>query len=140
MGKTGVVPTATRLDPRHLPPDAVTFLTERHLATMTTLRPDGSPHVVAIAFTFDPATAIARVITNGTSRKVRNLEAGGPVVLCQVEGRRWLSLEGRAVVERDPELVADAVSRYAARYRQPSANPARVAVLVEVTRVLGNLG
>ncbi len=140
MGETGVVPlTAPRLDPRHLPPEAVTFLTERHLATMTTLRPDGSPHVVAIAFTFDPATGIARVITNGTSRKVRNLEAGGPVVLCQVEGRRWLSLEGRAVVERDPEVVADAVTRYAARYRQPSVNPARVAVLVEVTRVLGNL-
>jgi hypothetical protein len=60
-------------------------------------------------------------------------------VLCQVEGRRWLSLEGRAVVERDPEVVADAVTRYAARYRQPSVNPARVAVLVDVTRVLGNL-
>ncbi|HEY1118405.1 MAG TPA: pyridoxamine 5'-phosphate oxidase family protein, partial [Acidimicrobiales bacterium] len=28
-----------------------TFLTERHLATLTTLRADGSPHVVAVGFT-----------------------------------------------------------------------------------------
>lgn len=136
MGETGGVP---RLDPRQLPEDAVTFLTERHLATMTTLRPDGSPHVVAIAFTFDAAAGVARVISSGTSRKVRNLAGGGPVVLCQVEGRRWLSLEGRGVVDGDPQVVADAEARYAVRYRQPRENPARVAVLVEVTRVTGNL-
>ncbi|MEO7061174.1 MAG: TIGR03618 family F420-dependent PPOX class oxidoreductase [Lapillicoccus sp.] len=132
-------PTSPRLDPRHLPDEAVTFLTERHLATMTTLRPDGSPHVVAIAFTYDPETATARVITNGTSRKVRNLLSGGPVVLCQVEGRQWLSLEGRAVVDRDPAAVADAVARYAVRYRQPGVNPERVVVVIDVTRIMGHL-
>lgn len=136
MRETGEMP---RFDPHQLPEEAVTFLTERHLATMTTLRPDGSPHVVAIAFTFDAATGVARVISSGTSRKVRNLAGGGPAVLCQVEGRRWLSLEGRAVVEDDPRVVADAEARYAVRYRQPRENPARVAVLVEVTRVMGNL-
>ena len=29
------------------------FLTERHLATLTTLRPDGTPHVVPVGFTYD---------------------------------------------------------------------------------------
>lgn len=128
-----------RFDPHDLPEPAVDFLTERHLATMTTLRPDGSPHVVAIAFTFDPETATARVITSGTSWKVRNLREGGPVVLCQVEGRRWLSLEGPGTVERDPERVRDAEQRYAARYRVPRPNPERVVVTVPVTRVTGNV-
>ncbi|EUA44422.1 hypothetical protein I552_4195 [Mycobacterium xenopi 3993] len=34
--------------------DALAFLTERHLAMLTTLRADNTPHVVAVGFTFDP--------------------------------------------------------------------------------------
>lgn len=49
--------------------DALAFLTERHLAMLTTLRSDNSPHVVAVGFTFDPKTHIARVITTGGSQK-----------------------------------------------------------------------
>ena len=33
------------LDPHDLPESVLEFLTERHLATLTTLRQDGSPHV-----------------------------------------------------------------------------------------------
>ena len=29
----------------HLTPEQHVFVTERHLATLTTLRPDGTPHV-----------------------------------------------------------------------------------------------
>ena len=35
------------------PPMSLDFLTERHLATLTTLRRDGSPHVVPVGFTYD---------------------------------------------------------------------------------------
>ena len=42
--------------------DAIAFLTERHLAMLTTLRSDNSPHVVAVGFTFDPKTHVARVL------------------------------------------------------------------------------
>lgn len=49
--------------------DALAFLTERHLAMLTTLRTDNSPHVVAVGFTFDPKTHIARVITSGVRRR-----------------------------------------------------------------------
>ena len=52
--------------------DALDFLSERHLAMLTTLRADGSPHVVAVGFTFDPATHIARVITSDGSQKAIN--------------------------------------------------------------------
>ena len=125
-------------DPRALPDDVEAFLQERHLATLTTLRPDGTPHVVAVGFTWDPEQALVRVITNGTSRKVAHVRAGSPrAVVAQVDRARWLSLEGVPVVSDDPERVAEAVRRYALRYRQPAENPRRVVIEIAVDRVLG---
>jgi F420H(2)-dependent biliverdin reductase len=125
-------------DPRALPDDVEAFLAERHLATLTTLRPDGTPHVVAVGFTWDAEQALVRVITNGTSRKVAHVRAGSPrAVVAQVDRARWLSLEGVPVVSDDPERVAEAVRRYALRYRQPAENPRRVVVEIAVDRVLG---
>src|SRR3978361_2583433 len=99
--------------------DALAFLSERHLAMLTTLRPDGSPHVVAVGFTLDPKTHIARVITAGGSQKAVNAEERGVAVLSQVDGARWLSLEGRAGVNTDPEAVRRPELRYAQRSRTP---------------------
>ena len=126
------------LHPADLPQAARAFLAERHLATLTTVRPDGSPHVVPVAFTWDAGALVARVIASGGTRKVRNAEAGCRAVLCQVDGRRWLSLEGTADVLRDPEAVLDAERRYAERYRVPRPNPQRVVLLVTVDRVTGD--
>src|SRR3954453_1045649 len=91
-------------------PDVLAFLTERHLATLTTLRPDGSPHVVPVGVTYDPAARTARVITSGTSAKARHAREGRRAAVCQVDGRRWLTLEGAAVVRDDSAAVADAVA------------------------------
>jgi F420H(2)-dependent biliverdin reductase len=122
-----------------LDPALLTFLTERHLATLTTLRPDGTPHVVPVGVTYDAATRTARVITSGTSAKARHVRAGrSRVAVCQVDGRRWVTLEGTAAVRDDPASVADAEQRYARRYRTPRENPARVVLEISVDRVLGN--
>ena len=126
-------PSTTRLTN-----DALAFLTERHLAMLTTLRTDNSPHVVAVGFTFDPKTHIARVITTGGSQKAVNAHRGGVAVLSQVDGARWLSLEGRAAVNTDKNAVRDAELRYAQRYRTPRDNPRRVVIEVQVERVLGS--
>ncbi|SCG58512.1 pyridoxamine 5'-phosphate oxidase family protein [Micromonospora humi] len=119
------------------------FFADRHLATLTTLRADGTPHVVPVGVTFDPETGLARVITSGGSAKARHVAAAGaagtPVAVCQVDGRWWLTVEGRAVVRRDPESVAEAERWYAARYRQPRPNPERVVLEIAVTRLLGSL-
>jgi len=115
------------------------FVTERHLATLTTLRPDGTPHVTPVGFTWDAESGLARVICSRTSRKARNAGAGGPAVLCQFEGRRWLALEGAAVVRTDSAAVADAEARYAARYRPPRPNPERVVIEIAVHRALGTV-
>lgn len=126
-------------DPRALSPEIITFLTERHLATLTTLRPDGSPHVVPVGFSFDPEAGLARVISFASARKVANLTAapGCRAVLCQVDGGRWLSMEGTATVSDDPATVEVAVAGYAARYRQPEPRADRVAIEIKVDRVLG---
>jgi PPOX class probable F420-dependent enzyme len=127
-------------EPSELGPEALAFLAERHLATLTTLRPDGTPHVVPVGVTYDPDTATARVITSGASVKARHVREGqARVAVCQVDGRRWLTLEGAAVVRDEPAAVADAVERYARRYRQPRENPSRVVVEISVDRVLGNV-
>jgi F420H(2)-dependent biliverdin reductase len=118
--------------------DALAFLTERHLAMLTTLRADGSPHVVAVGFTFDPKTHIARVITSGGSQKAVNADRGEVAVLSQVDGARWLSLEGHSSVSVNPEAVRDAELRYAQRYRTPRPNPRRVVIEVVIERVLGS--
>ena len=54
-----------------------------------------------------------------------------------VDGGRWLSFEGPATVTGDPGRVAEAVARYAARYRRPGERPDRVAIEIAVDRVLG---
>lgn len=127
------------LDPHNLSSSALDFLSERHLATLTTLRADGSPHVVPVGFTWDDEAGVVRVITNDVSQKARNAGRGGRAVVSQVDGRRWLSLEGVARVLTDPESVLDAETRYAARYRQPRVNPTRVVIEIAVDRILGNV-
>ena len=127
------------LDLEHLGPEVLAFLTERHLATLTTLRIDGSPHVVPVGFTYDPATRLARVITSRDSVKARNAGRPGAVAaLCQVDRARWLTLSGPIHVESDSETVADAERRYAERYRPPRVNPKRVVLIMKVTRLLGH--
>jgi F420H(2)-dependent biliverdin reductase len=125
--------------PAELGPETLAFLTERHLATLTTLRADGTPHVVPVGVTYDAESGTARVITAGSSLKARHVREGrSRVAVCQFDGRRWLTLEGTAVVRDDATAVADAVERYARRYRQPRENPARVAIEITVDRILGN--
>ncbi|MFI9809605.1 pyridoxamine 5'-phosphate oxidase family protein [Streptomyces sp. NPDC052301] len=119
------------------------FWRERHLCTLTTLRPDGSPHVVPVGVTYDAEARVARVITNGSSAKAGHVRAAGAegarVAVCQVDGRRWATLEGRAHVRTEPDRVAEAERRYAERYeRKPSPNPARVVIEIEVERALGH--
>ena len=117
------------------------FWRERHLCTLTTVRPDGTPHVVPVGVTLDIEQGIARVITDGDSAKARQLRKAGKlnVAACQVDGRRWSTVEGVATLNEDPQAIADAVRRYAERYRQPRVNPNRVVIEIAVTNVLGNV-
>jgi PPOX class probable F420-dependent enzyme len=124
-------------------PDAayLAFWSEYHLCSLTTTRPDGTPHLVPVGVTYDPDGGLARIITNRASRKVRNILAAGSggmrVAVCQVDRARWATLEGVATVSEDPVAVAEAVRRYADRYRQPKPNPERVVIEIALDRAMG---
>jgi PPOX class probable F420-dependent enzyme len=129
---------------REFAPDAAEverFLTERHLATFTISRPDGSLQVTPVGVTWDRIAGLARVITRAASYKARIVAASPDceVALCQVAGRRWLTLYGTARVTDGPEQVAEAEARYRDRYRQPRARPDRVVIEVTVRRMIGSL-
>lgn len=118
------------------------FWQERRICFLATQRPDGSPHLVPVGVTFDPKAGIARIISSSRSKKVRNVRAAGPnatVAVSQVDGRRWCTLEGTALVRDDVESVAEAERRYAERYRPPRPNPERVVIEITVTRVMGTV-
>lgn len=127
-----------RLDPTQLTTAATEFVTERHLATLTTLRPDGSPHVVPVGFTFDALRSEVRVITFAGSLKVRHATAGGRAAVCQVDGGRWITFEGTITVDDSADEVAAAVAAYAGRYRQPKQRTDRVVLRLRVDRVMSN--
>ncbi len=123
--------------PDDLDGEALRFLTDRHLATLSTIRSDGSPHVVAVGFTWDHDRRLARVITRRSSQKARNARRGGRAAVSQIDGPRWLTLEGPVRVTDEPDAVREAVERYALRYRAPQEDPERVVVEIAVDRVLG---
>ena len=122
------------------PPALLDFWTERHLCTLTTLRGDGRPHVVPVGVALDLEERCAWVITSRESRKARNLDHSARLAACQVDGRRWSTVEGRGSVLTDPSWVRRAEEVYAARYRTPRENPARVAIRIEIDRILASSG
>ena len=81
--------------------------------------------------------ALVRIITFAPSQKARNAARGGRAAVCQVDGGRWLTLEGDVRLVDDPAGVATAVDAYAGRYRQPGERADRVAIEIAVDRVLG---
>lgn len=124
--------------PSDFSPALAAFLTERHLASLTTLRADGSPHVVPVGFSFDTASREVRIITFDGCQKVANARRGGRAAVSQVDGGRWVTLEGVIRATTDPAEVAAAVAGYAARYQQPKERPDRVALVIVVDRVLAS--
>lgn len=125
------------LTPDDITDDMLAFLREYHLASLTTFRADGSPHVVPVGFSYDHDARVVRVITFASSAKYRNALRGGRAVVSQVDGGRWLTLEGTVSGTSDTARVAAAVAGYAARYRQPGERDDRVAIEIAVDRVMG---
>ena len=113
------------------------FLAEYHLASLTTFRSDGSPHVVPVGFSYDHTQQVVRIITFSSSSKYKNALRGGRAVVSQVDGGRWLTLEGTVSGTSDAQRVAAAVTGYAARYRTPGEREDRVAVEIAVDRIMG---
>ncbi len=90
-----------------------------------------------VGFSYDVDEQLVRIITFDGSQKVANARRGGRGAVCQVDGGRWVTLEGTISATTDPDRVAAAVAGYAARYRQPGERATRVAIEISVDRILG---
>ena len=123
--------------PADITVEMLVFLAEYHLASLTTFRSDGSPHVVPVGFSYDHDQHLVRIITFSSSTKYKNALRGGRAVVSQVDGGRWLSLEGIVSGTSDQQRVAAAVAGYAARYRTPGDREDRVAIEICVDRIMG---
>ncbi|MBQ30565.1 MAG: PPOX class F420-dependent enzyme [Acidimicrobiaceae bacterium] len=128
------------LDPLDLNEEVQSFLYERHLASLTLLRADGSPHVSAVGFTWDFDAQLVRVITWAGSMKSQILfkSPGTRAAVCQIDGGRWLSLEGTALVTADPLRCLEGTQRYAQRYRMPQERSDRTVIEISVDKILGH--
>src|SRR3954454_25023472 len=118
--------------------DGSRFVSDYHLATLSTIGRSGGIHVVAVGYTVDDG--IVRIITSDGTQKVRNIERDPRAAVAQVSGPQWLSISGVAVIERDRAAVDHAVSLYTERYRQPRVNPKRVVIRLAPDHVMGSAG
>ena len=125
------------MDLGELDEEVLSFLRERHLATLTTLRADGSPHVVPVGFGYDPGARVVRIITFDGCQKVVNARRGGRAAVSQVDGGRWLTLEGSVRVVDDGAGIAEAIAAYTERYQAPRQRADRVAIEITVDKILG---
>lgn len=116
--------------------DAFSFLREYHLAILSTLGRSGRVHAVPVGFTYEGG--VVRVIGSRGTQKFVNAQRSGRASVASVDGRRWISFEGAASVTEDADAVAHAVELYTARYRAPRVNPNRVALEIQVDKVLAS--
>lgn len=128
--------TAPRTASQPLSAAATTFVTDRHLAILSTFARSGGIHSVPVGFTVEDG--IVRIITSDGTQKVRNVERGEYATVAQVHEGQWLSFAGKASINRDPDAVAHAVELYAGRYRQPRVNPIRVVIEIHVDKIMGS--
>ncbi len=133
-------PRTVAMNPASFDSAVRTFLSERHLATLSLVVPGHGLHVTPVGFTFEPEDQTVRVITFSASKKVRLIEQHGEVeaAVAQVDGGRWLTLHGLATVSADPDVNRDAEHRYAQRYRPPKDRGSdRRTILLRIDRALG---
>ncbi|WP_456285067.1 PPOX class F420-dependent oxidoreductase [Microbacterium sp. JZ101] len=112
------------------------FVSERHLATLSTIGRDGRIHAVPVGMTY--RDGVVRIIGTRGTQKFVNAARAGRATVSSVDGARWISFEGPARVRDEPEAVAEAVRLYTERYRQPRENPRRVVLEIAVERVMGS--
>ncbi|MFF6803844.1 TIGR03618 family F420-dependent PPOX class oxidoreductase [Streptomyces sp. NPDC012616] len=84
---------------------------------LSTVRPDGSPHVTPVWFLFDGDDVVFNTEEDGV--KGRNLARDGHFALCVDEDRppyAFVLLQGRADLSEDPDETLRWATRLGARY------------------------
>ncbi len=125
MSKSNQTPVATRpaMDGYGVPQSSEGTLpwewarerfSRSHNYWLTTVRPDGVPHVMPVwGAWLDGAWYFS---TGATSRKSRNLEQNPRCVVCNENAEEAVILEGTAVRLKDHEIPQQAFTNYKAKY------------------------
>jgi PPOX class probable F420-dependent enzyme len=128
--------------------EVATYLARQRTATMATIGPTGTPHVVAMWYALIDGQIWFE--TKSRSQKAQNLRRD-PRITCMVEdgltydALRGVSIEGRGTIVEDPDLIWQVGVNVWERYTGPYTDEARplvelmlhkrVAVRVDVDRV-----
>ncbi len=111
------------------------FLCEDHVAVVSTLNKDGSPHVTTIYYLLaDDGTLV--MCTPSRSQKIKNLRRDSRIALCIGEGGRSVSLYGRVAICEDQALVRQDLERLIERYvKDESRRPQLVTTRLQLAPV-----
>jgi PPOX class probable F420-dependent enzyme len=116
-----------------IPSSLADFWETRRVAILATTRPDGAVHQVPVRCMRDVDRFL--VLTASGSVKARNITRTPRASLAEETPDRWATVEGPALVSRDPVLVSHARAAYRARHGGPGTFGDCVLV-VEAERVL----
>ena len=100
-----------------IPVHLESFWSTPRLATIGTVRPDGTPHLVPVK-----AMRVAGellVLTRPGTLKARNVRRTGRASLAEHTSTLWATVEGVARVSDDPGTLATARAAYLERYGWP---------------------
>jgi len=89
-----------------LDPNLVALASAHNIGALATIKRDGRPQLSTVAFTFDPAAAMARISVVEGRAKVHNLrrDPRASLYVSSTDGWSYAVLEG--AVERSPVAVA----------------------------------
>lgn len=123
-----------------LPPEAAAFLARPNIATMSTVRRDGTPVSVPTWYLFENGHVVVNL--DAARTRLRHLRRDGRMSLSAMDPTDWythLSLQGRVTsVDDDPELAdIDRISTHYTGRPYPVRDRSRVTVVVEVERFHG---
>jgi nitroimidazol reductase NimA-like FMN-containing flavoprotein (pyridoxamine 5'-phosphate oxidase superfamily) len=96
-------------------------LQRSHNYWLTTVRPDGRPHVMPLWGIW--VESHFYFSTGGASRKARNLAANSACVVCTENAAEAVIVEGSAAVVADARLLATLAPFYARKYKPWKLDP-----------------
>lgn len=111
------------------------FWAAPRLATLGTVRADGTPHLVPVKAMRDDEELL--VLTRAASAKARHVVRRPWASVAEVTPTTWFTVEGKAVVSTDVDDVARGLAAYERRFGRDGWSGADCVVMVRIERVLG---
>ncbi len=128
-----------------IPNSHVDLLTGKHVASVATVNPDGSPHVTPMWIDYDQESKLILLNTAKGRIKARNMKVGAFVSACIIDSQnpyRYLSIIGK-VFKVSEENAVEHIRSLSERYRGSrdfplQENEIRIIVYVKPLKVIAH--